>query len=123
VAKQTIKSLAESMLVDDLTDIGYAAEELGYKFHPDRLWRFDLAWPSLMLAIEVDGRGRHQTDKGRIDDCQKLNAALELGWRCLRYPANSVKTHKRRARIVEQIVRIICGVSSPEDAEIVLVGD
>jgi very-short-patch-repair endonuclease len=123
MAKQTVKSKAEEVLVEHLTQVGYPPAEIGHRFHDDRGWMFDLAWPALMLAVEVDGRGRHQTDKGRIDDCQKLNAALEMGWRVLRFPASSVTTTKRRIRIVDQIARILCGVSSPEDAECVLVGE
>jgi hypothetical protein len=46
-----------------------------------------------------------------------------MGWRVLSYPARETTYNNRRARIVEQIIRILCGVESPEDAEIVLVGD
>ena len=59
-------------------------------FHPTRGWRFDFAWPELKLAVELDGRGRHQTVKGTRGDCEKLNAAVILGWRVLRYPATDI---------------------------------
>ncbi len=59
-------------------------------FHPKRGWRFDFAWPELKLAVELDGRGRHQTVKGTRGDCEKLNAAVILGWRVLRYPATDI---------------------------------
>jgi hypothetical protein len=120
--KPTIKSMCEQLLLDDLTAAGFTPE-IGHQFYSERGWRFDFAYPSVSLAIEVDGKGRHQTDAGRISDDQKINCAIELGWKVLRYPTSRVRVHKRRARIVEQIKRILCGVSSPEDAEIVLVGD
>jgi very-short-patch-repair endonuclease len=60
-------------------------------FHSRRGWRFDFAWPTIKLAVELDGRGRHQTVKGTRDDCEKHNAAVLLGWRVLRYPATDIK--------------------------------
>ncbi len=95
-----------------------------FMFHGERAWRFDFAYPPLMLAIEVDGRGRHQTPSGYNNDCQKLNAALELGWRVLRFPASLVRDNKkRRARIVEQIKRIVCEAPCEDSAACVLVGE
>ncbi len=65
------------------------------EFHPSREWRLDLAWPDRMLAVEVDGgvwtRGRHLRPKGYIEDCVKLNSALLLGWRVLRFPGDHVE--------------------------------
>jgi very-short-patch-repair endonuclease len=54
-----------------------------------REWRFDLAWPALKLAVEVEGgiygRGRHTRGKGYEDDCTKYSWAALLGWRVLRF--------------------------------------
>jgi len=58
-----------------------------HKFHPTRAWRFDFAWPSQRLAVEVDGR-RHRTCAGQRSDCEKLNEAVRLGWRVLRFPSD-----------------------------------
>ena len=59
-----------------------------YRFAPPRRWRFDLAWPALRLALEVEGgtwaRGRHVRGRGYERDCEKYNAAALLGWRVLR---------------------------------------
>lgn len=119
---QTTKSKAEQLLLADLI----AAEippVVGHMFHGERAWRFDLSYPPLMLAIEIDGRGRHQREKGEREGCEKHNAAAEMGWRVLRYPAASVTTAKRRARIVDQIKRIVCGVCCEDSAACVLVGE
>ena len=65
-----------------------------YRFHPVRRWRFDLAWPALLLAVEVDGgtwvSGRHTRGAGYERDCEKLNAAVLLGWRVLRFTTGQV---------------------------------
>lgn len=50
-------------------------------------WRFDVAWPRLMVAVEVDGGrwkpggGRHGSD----GDYRKRNAATVAGWRMLAF--------------------------------------
>lgn len=58
-----------------------------YRFHGERRWRFDLAWPELRLAVEVDGgawvNGRHNRASGWMRDQEKLNEACVLGWRVL----------------------------------------
>jgi very-short-patch-repair endonuclease len=61
-----------------------------FRFHPVRRWRFDFAWPSLLLAVEVEGgtkwgRSRHSFGEGFDADCEKYNTALLLGWRVLRF--------------------------------------
>ena len=60
-----------------------------YRFAPPRRWRFDFAWPDKKLAVEIEGgvwsKGRHTRGKGFINDCDKYNAAVLLGWRVLRF--------------------------------------
>ncbi len=61
-----------------------------FRFHPVRRWKFDLAWPALMVAFEREGmarrggKSRHTTFTGFQDDCEKYNAAAILGWRVIR---------------------------------------
>ena len=68
-------------------------------------WRFDFAWPDLMIAAEVEGvtsygrnkngtmrLGRHQTAKGYEGDCRKYNKATEIGWRVFRFSGSMVKS-------------------------------
>lgn len=77
-----------------LWQVRHAAPELPeaereYRFHPERKWRFDLAWPGLMLAAEVDGGawvgGRHATGRGIEADSEKVSTAVAMGWRVLRF--------------------------------------
>lgn len=119
-----VKITAEDRLYADLAAVGYEPEREHFFFDQSlRKWRLDFAWPEIKLAIEVQGAGRHNRLAGQRDDMEKINAAIECGWRVRYYPAASIDTHKRRARIVEQISRVICGVESPEDAACVLTGE
>ncbi|HWH83225.1 MAG TPA: hypothetical protein VNU71_13420 [Burkholderiaceae bacterium] len=68
-----------------------------WKFHGTRAWRFDFAYPDpdYKLAIEVDGgtwsHGAHSRGAGIEKDCEKLAAAVILGWRVMRATTNQVK--------------------------------
>jgi very-short-patch-repair endonuclease len=68
---------------------------LEHRFHPERKWRFDLAWPDRKLAVEVEGgvyaNGRHNRGKGYENDAVKYNQAQLLGWRVLRYSTGQAK--------------------------------
>ena len=60
-----------------------------YKFFKTRKWRFDYANFDLKVAVEVEGgaytNGRHTRGEGFINDMEKYNMAIELGWVVLRY--------------------------------------
>ena len=64
------------------------APETELQFDPTRRWRFDYAWPSHRLALEVDGaiwvQGRHSRGSGLVKEHEKMNAAAVQGWRILR---------------------------------------
>jgi hypothetical protein len=67
---------------------------LELKFHPKRRWRFDLAYPERLLAIEVEGgvwtNGRHTRGAGYSADCEKYSEAAILGWRIVRVTSDMV---------------------------------
>jgi len=60
-----------------------------YRFHPERKWRFDLAWLDAKVAVELDGgifsRGRHTRGMGYHNQLDKANAAIVEGWVVLRF--------------------------------------
>lgn len=66
---------------------GLPVPEFEWKFHPHRRWRFDMAYPDKLIALEIEGgawvSGRHCRGKGFIDDRKKYTAAALLGWRIL----------------------------------------
>jgi hypothetical protein len=63
-----------------------------HRFAPPRRWRFDWAWPDLLIAVEINGgvwsRGRHVRGKGYLADLEKINAAQALGWRVGQFAPN-----------------------------------
>jgi hypothetical protein len=65
-------------------------------FHPVRKWRFDFAWVSQLVAVEIEGgiwmSGRHTRGKGYEDDCYKYNEAALLGWKVLRFTPKMIRS-------------------------------
>lgn len=78
-----------------------------HKFHPKRKWRFDLAWPESLVALEVEGGvwtgGRHTRGSGFVKDMEKYNAAACLGWRILRCVPADVCTTDVLAMVKEAL--------------------
>lgn len=76
-----------------------------------RGWRFDFAWPTLKIAIEIDGGtyvgGAHVRGKGYERDCKKNNAAQLEGWIVLRADRNMVGTYEFACVVKRAILRRI----------------
>ena len=87
-------SAAEDALSEQLVLLGlwHRREQ---RFHDTRRWRFDFEMRN-GVAVEVEGRGRHQTFIGFRNDCEKYNEAARLGWLVLRFPAADYKPSKSR---------------------------
>lgn len=83
-------------LVAAVVAAGFPEPVPEYRFHPVRKWRFDLAWPALMVAFEREGLGggRHQRHHGYTGDCEKYSEAAALGWRLIRATAAQIKDGK-----------------------------
>lgn len=62
----------------------------------ERRWKFDFAWRSKFVALEVEGGvftgGRHTRGKGFLGDIEKYNAATVMGWRVLRATPQQVES-------------------------------
>lgn len=92
----------DRIFIELLKKQGLDTPEQEYKFHPERKWRFDFAYPEVKLAIEVEGgiygQGKrcptckqrkllnHGSISGIKRDLDKYNEATRLGWAVLRYP-------------------------------------
>lgn len=88
---------------------------LEFRFHPERRWRFDLAWPELKLACEVHGgvftRGRHSRPKGMLNDMEKTSEACIMGWRVVLVSSLEV----RNGQALDRVRRLL--ESSQSEAE------
>lgn len=66
-----------------------------HRFHEERRWRFDFAWPSRRFAVECEGGiwvgGRHTRGSGYQADLEKYNAAAIAGWLVLRFTKTQVQ--------------------------------
>ena len=98
---------AEDRALASLRAHGFPVARRNYRFDEKRLWKFDFAWPSqfkivpdvkggtrrkvpLRIALEIEGRGRHQTASGYARDCEKYNAAQIQGWIVIRVPTSAL---------------------------------
>jgi hypothetical protein len=74
---------------------GVPEPEPEYRFHTQRRWRFDYAWPAKLVSIEIEGgtwtKGAHTRGKHFEGDCQKYNEAALAGWLVLRVTTDMVR--------------------------------
>lgn len=93
----------EALLAQQMEVLGIPEPAREYKFCLPRRWRFDFAWPSQRIAVEVEGGtwnyGRHQRPLGFENDCEKYNEAAFLGWRVFRFTKNMIESGDALATI------------------------
>jgi len=80
-----------------------------YRFAPPRMWRFDFAFPSVQVAVEIEGAiwtgGRHTRGGGYEKDTEKYNAAVMEGWRVLRYSGGMLS--KDPQGVINEVLELI----------------
>lgn len=90
------QSLIEETLAFQIRAQKLPAPKREHRFHPERMWRFDFAWPDQKIAAECEGgtwvNGRHTRGSGFEKDLEKYNAAALLGWIVLRFSSGAVKS-------------------------------
>jgi hypothetical protein len=88
-------SALEETLLWQLKAAKIPAPEREVRVTNGRRWRFDFAWPALMVAAEVEGgvwtRGRHLRGRGFEADCFKYGEAAILGWRVIRVTSSMIR--------------------------------
>lgn len=75
---------------------GLPLPEREFRFHPERGWLLDLAWPTHRIAVECHGgvfsSGRHVRGKGFTEDRAKMNEAISLGWRVVEVTTEQIES-------------------------------
>jgi hypothetical protein len=105
--KPALFDYAETLLIQlELAGLPQPMRE--FTFHKKRRWRFDLAWPELLIAVEIEGGiwtgGRHVRGAGYEADCEKYNEAQLAGWMVLRFTPGMIKRGKAGG-VIEMAVR------------------
>jgi very-short-patch-repair endonuclease len=90
------KSDLERELAKQIQLVGLPQPQVEFRFWPKRRFRFDFAYPDLLIAIEVEGgqwiQGRHQRPMGFENDMIKYNEAAIRGWLVLRFTGRMIKS-------------------------------
>ena len=93
---KTKRAALEDKLLMQIRNARLPEPERELKFHASRKWRFDFAYPEMMLAIEVEGgvwnQGRHTRPAGFEGDCEKYNEAAIDGWSVLRITGKMINS-------------------------------
>ena len=107
----------ESSLLLQLRECGVPEPIREYTFHPKRRWRFDMAWPDRMLAVEVEGgtyaHSRHTSGPGFHRDCEKYNTATLHGWRVIRFDCRMVNNGEAASLIQALLDSARFSIESP----------
>lgn len=103
---------AETLLIQ-LQLAGLPEPQREFMFHRKRKWRFDLAWPDLLIAVEIEGGiwsgGRHVRGEGYEKDCEKYNEAQLAGWMVLRFTPGMIKRGKAGGVIEIAVRKAVAG--------------
>jgi very-short-patch-repair endonuclease len=89
--------------------------EQNYRFHPNRKYEIDLAFPRLKVGVEVNGgvwngaTGAHGSPLKILRDMEKGNLLVLAGWRVLRYTPSEVENGAAIAGLKQLIEGIIHG--------------
>lgn len=98
-----------AVLVAEVRQAGFADPVPEHHFHPERKWRFDLAWPAVKVAFEREGlapggkAGRHNRTTGFVEDIEKYNAAQVLGWCVIRGTGKQIEN----GYVVRQLIEAL----------------
>ncbi len=76
---------------------------LQHRFHPTRKFRFDFAWPTKKVAVEIQGYGPgHFSLLGATKDYDRLIECLKLNWRVI-YFTNMHLSDKRMLSTLDTV--------------------
>ena len=80
---ETVSHLEDEYLFQ-IRAAGIPLPRLQYQLVKDRKYRWDFAWPEMLLCVEINGgtwvKSGHTTGKGLDRDAEKLNLAVLRGY-------------------------------------------
>ncbi len=96
-------------------EYGFPGSDLAreYVFSESRNWRFDFAWPSLKVAVEVNGFRDHGTIRGMIRDAEKTRDAIFAGWLVIPFTSGCISSQEKRY----DAVLFVCDILSKRAQE------
>lgn len=100
----------------------FGQPEFEHRFDQTRRWRFDMAWPALLVAFEREGgtwqRGRHTSGIGFRNDCEKYNSAAARGWCVIRATVDMIESGLALDQLEQALqARTVCQASSASAAD------
>ena len=109
-------SYLETLLLEQIHQANLPEPEQQVKLIPKRRYRFDFAYPRLMVAIEVDGGTWMQTNRGRsaghahpsriTHDNEKRNLARLEGWRVFQFDTTAINDGSALKMIRELVANL-----------------
>jgi len=116
-------------LANQLTLEGIPSPTFEYKFHPKRLWRFDLCWCDDKIAVEIDGgvwktinkktgeleTGRHNQPEGYLKDLEKLNHAQLLGYSVYRFTTGQVTSTQAKRFMLKVFEELLINITGQQN--------
>jgi very-short-patch-repair endonuclease len=118
-SKPRVEDIFQKVLTET---IGFAPVR-EFRAHSIRRWRWDLAYPSQKLVIDIQGARYHLSAKQNRSDLEKHNAAVEAGYKVLLFPADKIRSPSRVKRCAAQVKRVLFGVNDEFESAEVLTGE
>lgn len=92
--------LADQILLLSLT----SAPVRHHRFHRERRWTFDFAWPLLQIAVEVESCTAGVKNAAQYrNHLEKFNTAALLGYRVFRFSPHDVRQGRAIAFLCEAL--------------------
>lgn len=89
-------------------------EKREYLFSGAGKWRFDRAWPSLRIALEVEGFGHSKWNRYH-SDVRKYNQAGFEGWQVFRITSKMIDDGEPAMEFMKRFVEYLRQVQSVAD--------
>lgn len=101
------------MLWDAMAPDGLPKPVAQHRFHGERRFRLDWAWPQHRVGVEIHGgvflkqSTGHRSIGGVTRDLEKGNLAVVSGWRVLCFHANDLD--KNPGKMIQMVVEVLMG--------------